>query len=104
MIPGLVPSEVPVSGWGDGGDRGSEGGDVVPHEPDCGDDCGEGRDGCFPSDLPDVRNVGDAEYLLSSGIIGNSKLVDEVDPDEVNVKVVADHELTVNRFSFEFDG
>ena len=66
--------------------------------------CSESRDYHLPRGMQDIWHCRDTKDLLTFCIVGNSKLVDEVDPDEVDVKVVADHELTVNRFSFEFDG
>ena len=92
-----------MSWQGDGGHQGHKGGEI-PGESDRGDKPGKRRDGRFPSGLQGVRKVGNAEHLLSFGIVGDTQFVDEVNPDEVDVKVVAEHELSMYRFAFKFHG
>ena len=50
------------------------------------------------------RRVGNAEHLLGFGVVGNSKIVDQVDSIKVYIQIGTDHELTIDHFSFVGDG
>ena len=54
----------------------------------------EGLEFSLTSHLQDVGFIRDAENLLGLGVVGNAELVDEVNADEVDVVVVANHKLT----------
>ena len=58
----------------------------------------EGRKLGLTSHLQNVQFIGDAEYLLSLGVVGNAEFTDEVDSNEVDIEVVANHELAWNLF------
>ena len=63
----------------------------VPGVASMEDGHGKGLNGGFASGDQSVKGSGDGKNLLSFGIVGHAQVVDEVDSQDITVKMFADH-------------
>ena len=91
-----------MSGGWDGGHRSGE---RFPFTIELGGDDpgGECWDVRITHGTDSAWDFGNAENLLRFGIKWDAKIVDNVDPQKIQVQVFADHEVTLHCFGFVFD-